>query len=464
MPALSRLFSRRSRNIDMTEGPLLKSILLFSLPLMFSGVLQLLFNAADTIVVGRFVGEEALAAVGSVGSLNALIVSLFTGLSIGSNVIVARQIGAEDRKGISDAVHTSVAISLICGVVLAFAGFFLAHPLLLLMGSPEDVIDLSVLYVRIIFLGMPVQMVYNFCAAILRAVGDTKRPLYFLTIAGVVNFLLNLLFVIVFKMSVAGVALATVLSQVLSTVLIVRSLMLREDSVRLDPKKLRILPEPLLQIVRIGLPCGIQSSVFALSNVLIQSSLNSFGTSAMAGNAAAANIGSFVSQGVVAFMQAAPSFVSCNIGARKPRRALKAMWCCQLWSFVFSSVMGLLSYVFGEQLLSLYNTDPAVIAFGMQRMLLVYLPYFLTGPMEIFSGALRGIGYSMLPMGISLLGACAFRIAWILTIFQSHRTLFCLLLSYPVSWILTSVVMGIFFFLLFRRVCAQYTETELAAK
>ena len=464
MPALSRLFSRRSRNIDMTEGPLLKSILLFSLPLMFSGVLQLLFNAADTIVVGRFVGEEALAAVGSVGSLNALIVSLFTGLSIGSNVIVARQIGAEDHKGISDAVHTSVAISLICGVVLAFAGFFLAHPLLLLMGSPEDVIDLSVLYVRIIFLGMPVQMVYNFCAAILRAAGDTKRPLYFLTIAGVVNFLLNLLFVIVFKMSVAGVALATVLSQVLSTVLIVRSLTLREDSVHLKLKKLRIVPAQLLQILRIGLPCGVQSSVFALSNVLIQSSLNSFGTSAMAGNAAAANIGSFVSQGVVAFMQAAPSFVSCNMGARKPRRALNAMWSCQLWSFVFSSVMGIGAYLFGEQLLSLYNTDPAVIAFGMQRMLLVYLPYFLTGPMEIFSGALRGIGYSMLPMCISLLGACAFRIVWILTIFQGQRTLYCLLLSYPVSWILTAAVMGAFFFLLFRRVCTQYSETELTAK
>lgn len=456
--------SRAHRAIEMTRGPLIVNVLFFSLPLMLSGILQLCFNAADTIVVGRYAGEQALAAVGSVGSLNALIVSLFMGLSVGSNVVVARLLGEENHQGVQDAVHTSVAISLLSGIFLAFLGFFLARPLLTMMGSPEDVIDLSVVYVRIIFLGMPVQMVYNFCAAILRAAGDTKRPLYFLTISGVVNVILNLLFVIAFKMSVAGVALATVLSQLISTALVVRSLMLRENSLHLQLKKLRIVPVQLGKIIRIGLPCGIQTSVFALSNVLIQSSLNSFGTLAMAGNAAAANIGSFVAQSITAFMQAATSFVSRNIGARKPRRALNSMWICQMWSLVLSGSMGVLAFFFGEQLLKMYNTDPAVIAFGMQRMLIVYLPYFLTGFMEIFSGALRGIGCSLLPMIISLLGACAFRIVWILTIFRKYHTLQCLLSSFPVSWLLTSAVMACFFFIMYKRLCAQYTSEELAAQ
>ncbi len=456
--------SRASHSTDMTEGPLFKNVLLFSLPLMLSGILQLLFNAADTIVVGRFAGEQALAAVGSVGSLNSLIVSLFMGLSVGANVVVARLLGARDHKGVQDAVHTSVAIAVLSGIILAFAGFFLARPLLLLMGSPEDVIDLSALYVRIIFLGMPLQMLYNFCAAILRAAGDTKHPLYFLTIAGVVNVALNLLFVIVFDMAVAGVALATVLSQLISTLLVVHSLMTQDGSLRLKWKRLRIVPGQFVQIIRVGLPCGIQTSVFALSNVLIQSSLNSFGTLAMAGNAAAANIGSFVAQSVTAFSQAATSFVSRNIGARKPRRALHAMWICQIWCFLFTSPLCLTVYLLGESLLGIYNTDPTVIAFGMKRLLIVYLPYFLTGFMEIFSGALRGIGNSLLPMVISLLGACAFRIVWILTIFRQYRSLPCLLLSFPVSWIVTSIVMGCFFFIMYKRLRAQYTPAELAAQ
>ena len=450
--------------IDMTEGSLLKNILFFSLPLMFSGILQLLFNAADTIVVGRYAGEQALAAVGSVGSLNTLIVSLFMGLSVGSNVVVARQMGARDYKGVQDAVHTSVAIAFISGVFLAFAGFVLARPLLLLMGSPEDVIDLSVLYVRIIFLGMPVQMVYNFCAAILRSVGDTKRPLYFLTVAGVINVVLNLIFVIGFGMTVDGVALATILSQIVSAVLVVRSLTLREDAVRLTLSRLRIVPSVLWQIIRIGLPSGIQTSVFSISNVLIQSSINSFGTIAMAGNAAAGNIGGFVYQGISAFVQAATSFVSQNMGARKPRRALHAMWVSHLWSFIFPFALGIFSFVFGKQLLSMYNTDPEVIKWGLERIAYVHIPYFLCAFMEIFSGALRGIGYSFLPMIISLLGACAFRIIWIYTVFQQVRTMPCLLTSYPVSWIITTVVMAVFFFLLYKKVCKDYTAEELAAR
>ena len=456
--------SRKPHNVEMTEGSLLKNILYFSLPLMFSGILQLLFNAADTIVVGRYAGEQALAAVGSVGSLNTLIVSLFMGLSVGSNVVVARQMGARDYKGVQDAVHTSVAISFLSGVFLAFAGFFLARPLLLMMGSPEDVIDLSVIYVRIIFLGMPVQMVYNFCAAILRSVGDTKRPLYFLTVAGVVNVLLNLFFVIVLGMTVDGVALATIISQAVSAVLVVRSLMLREDAVRLTLKKLRIVPSVLLQIVRIGLPSGIQTSVFSISNVLIQSSINSFGTVAMAGNAAAGNIGGFVYQGISAFVQADTSFVSQNIGARKPRRALNAMWASHMWSFIFTFALGLISFTFGKYLLSMYNSDPEVITWGLERIKYVHIPYFLCAFMEIFSGALRGIGYSLLPMIISLLGACAFRIVWIYTVFRKVHTMPCLLVSYPVSWVITMVVMAICFFALYKKVCKSYTPEELAAK
>ena len=464
MIRLRRTSPRIRHSIEMTEGPLLKNVLLFSLPLMLSGILQLLFNAADTIVVGRYAGEQALAAVGSVGSLNSLIVSLFIGLSIGSNVVVARQMGARDYKGVQDAVHTSVAISLISGVVLAFAGFFLARPLLLMMGSPEDVIDLSVLYVRIIFLGMPVQMLYNFCAAILRSVGDTKRPLYFLTVSGVINVMLNLVFVIIFGMTVDGVALATIISQVVSALLVVHSLMLREDAVRLNIRRLRIVPATLMQIIRIGLPSGIQGSVFAISNVLIQSSVNSFGTIAMAGNAAAGNVGGFVYQGISAFVQAATSFVSQNMGARKPRRALQSMWVSHLWSFIFTFSLGILSCVFGKQLLSLYNTDPEVIAWGMKRMFIVHIPYFLCGFMEIFSGALRGIGYSLLPMVISLLGACAFRIVWIYTVFRRVQTMDSLLLSWPASWVITTSVMAFFFFLLYKRVCKNFTPEELSTR
>ncbi len=464
MNRLHRTLPRGRHSIDMTEGVLLKDVLLFSLPLMFSGILQLLFNAADTIVVGRYAGEQALAAVGSTGSLNNLIVSLFIGLATGSNVIVARQMGARNYKGVQDAVHTSVTISIISGIFLAFLGYILARPLLAMMGSPEDVIDLSVLYMRIIFLGMPVQMVYNFCAAILRSVGDTKRPLYFLTVAGVINVTLNLLFVIGFGMTVDGVALATIISQAVSAALVVRSLMLREDAVRLNLRRLRIVPSTLAQIVKIGLPSGVQGSVFAISNVLIQSSVNSFGTIVMAGNAAAANIGGFVYQGISAFVQAATSFVSQNFGARKPRRALHSMWVCHMWSFVFTFSLGLFTVIFSEQLLSLYNTDPDVIALGVKRSLYMHIPYFLCAFMEIFSGALRGIGYSLLPMAISLLGACAFRIVWIYTIFRKVHTMDCLYISYPVSWFITAVIMGFFFFLLYKHVCKDFTPEELSAR
>ncbi len=452
------------RTMDMTQGPLLSKVLFFALPIMLSGILQLVFNAADTIVVGRFSGSEALAAVGSVGSLNNLIISLFIGLSVGVNVLVARYTGAKEHRLVSETVHTAVTISLIGGVILTLIGVTLAHPLLRLMGSPEDVIDLAALYVRVLFLGMPVQMLYNFCAAVLRAVGDTKRPLYFLTFSGVINVVLNLIFVVVFHMSVAGVALATVIAQAVSAFLIVRSLMGMTDSTHLNIRNLHINRTVFLQILRIGLPAGIQSSVFSLSNVVIQSSINSFGSVVIAGNAAAMNVGSFIYQAMNTFHQAVTCFASQNLGARRPGRINRTVGVCLFWAFVFGVVTGVGSCVFGTPLLSLYSSDPAVIAAGLERLYIVCGPYFICGVMDVMTGALRGIGYSVLPMVISLLGACAFRILWVVTLFKTYPTITCLMLSYPVSWALTFIALILAFAVVFKKVRAQYTAQELAIR
>ena len=456
------LNKQANRTMDMTQGRLLTQVLVFALPIMLSGILQLLFNAADTIVVGRFAGNEALAAVGSVGSLNNLIISLFIGLSVGANVLVARYTGSRNDRAVSDTVHTSVLLSLAGGVLLMIIGVALARPLLELMGSPEDVIDLAVLYVRIIFLGMPVQMLYNFCAAILRAVGDTQRPLYYLTIAGVVNVLLNLVFVILFHLSVAGVALATIISQAISALLVTRALLNMEGPTRLFLNRLRIHPGKLREIIRIGLPAGIQSSVFSLSNVVIQSSVNSFGSVVIAGNAASSNVGNFVYQAMNTFQQAITCFAGQNIGARKPRRIVSAMKVCMFWAVSFGLVLGMLSCVFGTQLLSLFSADPAVIAAGMERQIIVCAPYFLCGMMDVMTGALRGIGYSLLPMIVSILGACAFRLFWVFTVFAAYPTLPCLMLSYPVSWLLTFFVLLVIFLVLWNRsFVPQFTREEM---
>ena len=449
--------------MDMTQGPIFAQTFFFALPIMLSGILQLLFNAADTIVVGRFAGNQALAAVGSVGALNNLIISLFIGLSIGTNVLVARYTGSRSDEAVSQTVHTSVLLSVIGGLVLTVIGVILAHPLLQLMGSPEDVIDLAVLYVRILFVGMPVQMLYNFCAAILRAVGDTKRPLYFLTIAGVINVVLNLIFVIPMRMSVAGVALATIISQAVSAVLVMRSLMGMEGPTRLYLRRLRIHPGKLREIIRIGLPAGIQSSVFSLSNVVIQSSVNSFGSVVIAGNAAAMNVGSFIYQAMNTFHQAVTCFASQNLGARKPRRIFAAMKASLIWVTITGVVLGAFSCVFGEPLLALYSSDPAVIAAGMERQIIVCAPYFLAGIMEVMTGVLRGVGYSLLPMAVSILGVCVFRIIWVMTIFRAIPTLGCLMYSYPVSWLMTFITLVILFARVWRRhIKPHFSAEELA--
>ena len=431
---------RKSYEMDMCNGPLLGKILIFAVPLMLSGILQLLFNAADIIVVGRFSGSHALAAVGSTSALINLLVNVFIGLSVGTNVLIAQYYGAKDRKNISETVHTSVLISLISGFILVFVGVALAKPILKLMGTPDDVLNQAVLYIRIYFLGMPVTMLYNFGAAILRAIGDTKRPLYFLSIAGVVNVVLNLIFVIAFDMGVAGVALATVISQVISAALVVRCLVCMDGICRLNLKKLHIHRDKLMRMVQIGLPAGMQGAIFSLSNVLIQSSVNSFGSVAMAGNTAAANIEGFVYNSMNAVHQTALSFTSQNVGAKKYKRIGKILTQCLLIVSAIGLTMGIGAYALGKPLLHIYSSDPEVIQYGLARMQGICVTYFLCGIMDVMVGSLRGMGCSIMPMLVSLTGACGFRILWIFTVFAWKHSLFVLYISYPISWIITAGV------------------------
>ena len=384
----------------MTNGPLVGKTIRFAIPLALSGILQLLFNAADIIVVGQFVGPQALAAVGSTSALIQLIVNLFIGLSIGVNVLVARYYGAGQRKDLHETVHTAVLVSLVCGVVLIFLGVALSRPLLEMMATPEDVIGQAVLYMRIYFIGMPVMMLYNFGSAILRAVGDTQRPLYFLFIAGVVNVILNLLFVIIFHMGVEGVAIPTVISQCISATLVLLCLVKSDTVYRVELKKLTIHMDKLLQMVKIGVPAGIQSATFSISNVLIQSSVNSFGSIAMAGSTAGSNIEGFVWTAMDAFTQSTLSFTGQNYGAKKFHRITKVVWYNLLLVTGVGLVLGVGAYLLGTPLLSIYSTDPEVIQYGLERMLMVCVPYFTCGIMNVLVGAMRGLGSSLTPMVI----------------------------------------------------------------
>lgn len=434
-------FSMREKTneIDMTSGPLIPKILAFSIPLMLSGILQLLFNAADIIVVGQFTSAQAMAAVGSTSSLNNLIVNIFVGLSIGSNVLMARFYGAHNQEGTHTLVHTSILLSLIAGLFLVVLGVALANPLLTLMGTPDDVIDQSVLYMRIVFLGMPALLTYDFGAGILRAIGDTKRPLLYLLISGIINVCLNLFFVIVFGMGVAGVAIATVVSQYVSAFLVIRSMMKTSSSYKLRIKDLRMEKDMLLQILRIGLPAGIQSALFNISNVLIQSSINSFGSIAMAGNTAASNIEGFVYTSMNAVYQASINFTSQNVGAHNTKRITPVLLSCLMIVSIVGISLSTIVEVFDSELLGIYSSDPTVISYGISRLHVVCMTYFLCGLMDTACGSIRGLGYSMAPTIVSLTGACGLRILWICTAFQIDRTLFTLYLSYPVSWLVTFI-------------------------
>ena len=449
---------RKSYEIDMCSGPLLSRILLFAVPLICSGVLQLVFNATDIIVVGRFVSSNAMAAVGSTSSLINLLVNFFIGISVGANVLVARFRGANDYDDAQETVQTALITAVIGGFVLIAAGMLLARPMLEWMATPEEVIDQAVLYMRVYFVGMPATMLYNFGAAILRAVGDTRRPLYFLTLAGIVNVAGDLLFVLVLDMGVAGVAAATVISQIISATLIVLCLMRQDGMCNVNLRRMKFHRDKFLRMMQVGLPAGLQSVIFNISNVLIQSSINSFGAIAVAGNTAASNIEGFVYTSMNALYQTSLSFTSQNLGAKQYHRIDKVLVRCLALVFVIGLVLGNGAHLLGQTLLGIYTSEPEVIAYGMMRLGVVSVTYCLCGMMDVVAGSVRGLGYSILPMLVSLVGACVFRIIWIFTVFQWQHTLFSLYISYPISWALTICAHLVCYFVVRRRVFPRATE------
>lgn len=432
----------------------------FALPLMLSGILQLLFNAVDIIVVGRFSGSQSLAAVGSTSSLINMLTNLFIGISLGANVLAARFYAAGKHKEMSETVHTAIATAFVSGVIMIFVGIFLSRPALELMDTPSDVIELSTLYIRIYFLGMPFFMLYNYGAAILRAVGDTKRPLIFLVISGVVNACLNMLLVIVFHLDVAGVAIATVISQVISCVLVIGCLYKTDAVYRLRFKKLRIKKKYLVQIFRIGIPAGLQSTLISFSNVLLQSSVNSFGSIAMAGYTAANNILSFLYMAANAVTQACMSFTSQNFGARKPKRMDRVIIDGMILQFVICLSLGTLAYVFGSQISSIYTDNSDVIKSSVEILALTTIPYFLCGIMDAWPGIIRGMGRSTVPMILCLIGTVGVRILWIFFFFPHHRTLRYLFISYPVSWIATIIMQLAYFFIIRKEIHRELNAPE----
>ena len=431
--------------IDMCNGTLMDKLISFSLPLMLSGILQLLFNAVDIIVVGRFTGSQALAAVGSTTALINIFTNLFIGISLGANVLAARFYASGKEKEMSETVHTSITLALISGLVMALAGVLLARFALNLMGTPNDVIDQSVLYMRIYFLGMPFFMLYNYGAAILRAVGDTKRPLFFLVISGMTNAVLNLVLVIVFQMGVAGVAIGTIVSQLISSILVLRCLYTSNTSYRLYFSKLGIKTQYLKQIFQVGIPAGIQSTVINLSNALLQSSVNSFGSVAMAGYTAANNIFGFLYMSVNAVTQSCMSFTSQNYGVKKLKRMDRVLLDCMILSVGVTLTLGCGAYFFGPELLKIYTSDADVIRCGVEVLAFTTVPYFCCGIMDLLPGALRGMGYSGVPMILSIIGTVGTRIVWIFGLFPAHRSLSFLFISYPVSWILTILMQAVCF-------------------
>lgn len=443
-----------SYEMDMVHGPITSKVLIFTVPLVLTGILQLLFNAADVAVVGQFSSSNSVAAIGSTSSLINLLISLFMGIGVGVNVLVARYYAIDHKKDVSETVHTSIAVSLIAGTLLAITGIVLARRLLVLMGSPDDVIDLSTLYIRIYFLNMPANIIYNTGASILRAVGDTKRPLYFLIISGSINVFLNLITVIFFHMDVAGVALATSVSIYVSAALIMLTLIRSSGSFAFSWKKMKITPDKLKKILIVGLPAGLQGTVFSISNVLIQSSINSFGSIAMAGNAASGNIEGFVYVSMNSFYQACVTFTSQNYGVRDMERVKKVLKNCLVLVMITGLILGNSAYFFGNVLLSVFTRDPEAIAFGLKRLSVICTLYFLCGMMDTVCGSVRGLGYSLAPMIVSVVGVCMLRILWIFTVFQIPRfhNLVVLYFSYPITWIVTFTAHLVTYLILMKKI------------
>ena len=428
--------------MDMCHGPLFGKIVLFTVPLMLTYILQLMFHAADLIVVGRFAPGQALAAVGATNGLTTLVLNVFFGLATGINVVVARNTGAGNRAGVSHAVHTAAAVALYGGIAMGIVGILISKPMLRLMETPQDIIDKSALYMRIYCSGIPFIVFFNFGSAILRAVGDTKRPLFFMLLAGIVNVLLNLFFVLVFKMDVAGVASATMIANALASFLVLRTLTGSRDAVRLVWKKVRIHMQSFKEILHLGLPGGVQGACFSISNLAIQSSVNSFGWQAIAGNTAGMSIEGIVYVASSAFFHTSISFTGQNFGAKKFKRIERSFFYCLICTCVAALSTGGTFLFFGRELLGIYNSDPEVIRWGLLRMKILLSTYFLCGVMDVISGTLRGLGHSIKPMITILVGVCGFRIFWVYVIFPLHRSMESLMFSYPISWSLVSLVNG----------------------
>ena len=439
--------------LDMTRGPIFKELIIFSVPLILSCVLQLLFNAADVIVVGRFAGDNSLAAVGSTSSFINLMLNLFIGLSIGSSVVSANYFGAGKIRELRNTVHTSMLLSIYSGIGLTILGVIFARPILHLMQAPEEVLVLAVLYLRIYFAGISATVIYNFGSALLRAKGDTKRPLYILMVAGVINVILNLIFVICFRMDVAGVALATVISQIFAAAFVVVLLMREEDGFKLELRKLKIHKYILIHIIKIGVPAGFQGMMFSISNMVIQSSVNSFGPVVIAGSSAGINIEGFVYLAMNGFSQGALTFVSQNMGAGQKDRIKKLMFISLLTVLVVGEGLGFLVVIFARQILGIYSKNPLVIAAGIRRLSIICSTYALCGIMDTMSNIIRGIGHSLLPMVVCIVGVCVFRIVWLSTLFQTVRfhTEFIIFVSYPISWIITFIAHCICFAIVFKK-------------
>lgn len=444
--------------LDMTKGPVFKELIIFSVPLILSGVLQLLFNAADVIVVGRFAGDNSLAAVGSTSSFINLMLNLFIGLSIGSSVVSANYFGAGKIRELQNTVHTSMLLSVYSGIGLTILGIVFARPILLMMQAPREVLVLAVLYLRIYFAGISATVIFNFGSALLRAKGDTKRPLYILMVAGVINVILNLVFVICFHMDVAGVALATVISQIFAAVFVVILLMREEDGFKMEFKKLKIHKYILFRIIKIGLPAGFQGMMFSISNMVIQSSVNSFGPVVIAGSSAGINIEGFVYLAMNGFSQGALTFTSQNMGAGQKDRIKKLVFVSLLTVLVVGEGLGFLVVFFARQILGIYSQNPLVIEAGIRRLTVICSTYALCGIMDTLSNIIRGIGHSLLPMIVCIIGVCVFRIVWLSTIFltPAFHTEFIIFVSYPISWALTFIAHCICFSIVFKKVHIEY--------
>ena len=434
--------SVKKYQVDMTQGPLLGKIIRFAMPLMLANAMSLMFNAADLIVVGRFASSDAMAAVGAAPGFNNLMLNLFWGVASAVNVLAARNTGAKDSKGVFHTVHTSISVAIIGGIAMMILGLVMTRPMMRWMAVPENIFDKACLYVWICCLGIPFMVIYSFGSAILRAIGDTKRPLIFITIAGIVNVCLNLVLVVVFKMDVAGVAIATKFSNLLSAVLVLRALNVTREQYQLIWKKLHINWAIVKELLRIGIPAGVQGMLYSISNIIIQSTVNSFGSKAIAGSTAALSLEGVVHTAFGAFGLAMVSFVGQNNGAKKPRRVIKSVWLCLGCGCATALVLSGIELLFKRQLLGFYNPDPGVIDWGCIRMNYQLPFYFLVATIEVLTGSLRGLGYSLGPTIISMFGACAFRVFWIFMIYPINPCMENVMISYPVSWALVAIGTG----------------------